>query len=188
MANDAYLKIEGITGESTDDKHKDWIEVSNVLYAIHQPRAGSMSTAGGLTTGRAELYPLRFTKLADIASPVLLQTCAAGKTISKAIFEFLRADGDGKAIPYFKIELENVMLNEISPDSGDGGIITERVAIAFARIKWNYLRQSIRGGTQGNTSGGLGLLTQQGVLTWASPPTVRSRQTRTSHDHTTATR
>jgi type VI secretion system secreted protein Hcp len=46
MANDAYLKIEGITGESTDDKHKDWIEVSNVLYAIHQPRAGSMSTAG----------------------------------------------------------------------------------------------------------------------------------------------
>jgi type VI secretion system secreted protein Hcp len=97
---------------------------------------------------------LRFTKLADIASPVLLQTCAAGKTISKAIFEFLRADGDGKAIPYFKIELENVMLNEISPDSGDGGIITERVAIAFARIKWNYLRQSIRGGTQGNTSGG----------------------------------
>lgn len=26
MAIDAYLQIEGIKGESTDDKHKDWIE------------------------------------------------------------------------------------------------------------------------------------------------------------------
>jgi len=154
MANDAYLKIEGIAGESTDDKHRDWIEVSNVLYAIHQPRADSVSTAGGLTTGRAELFPLSFTKLADIASPVLLQTCATGKTIPKATFEFMRADGEGKPIPYFKIELENLMLANISPDSGDGGIITERVHVAYARIKWNYLRQSIRGGQMGGTVGG----------------------------------
>jgi type VI secretion system secreted protein Hcp len=27
MANDVYLQIEGIKGESTDDKHKEWIEV-----------------------------------------------------------------------------------------------------------------------------------------------------------------
>jgi type VI secretion system secreted protein Hcp len=27
MANDVYLQIEGIKGESLDDKHKDWIEV-----------------------------------------------------------------------------------------------------------------------------------------------------------------
>ena len=25
MAFDAFLKIDGIPGESTDDKHKDWI-------------------------------------------------------------------------------------------------------------------------------------------------------------------
>lgn len=154
MANDVYLKIEGINGESTDDKHKDWIEVSNVLYAIHQPRAQALSTAGGHTSGRAELYPLSFTKLADIASPVLLQTCAAGKTIAKAVFEFMRADGDGKPIPYFKIELENLMISNINPDSGDGGIISERVHLAYSKIKWNYTRQSIRGGIQGNTSGG----------------------------------
>lgn len=154
MANDAYLQIESIKGESTDDKHRDWIEVSNVMYAVHQPRADTVSTAGGLTSGRAELHPLSFTKLADLASPVLLQTCAAGKTIPKAIFEFMRADSDGKPIPYFKIELENLMLSNITPDSGDGGIIRERVHLAYAKIKWNYIRQSIRGGTQGNTSGG----------------------------------
>jgi len=154
MAIDAYLKIEGINGESEDDKHKNWIEVSNVLYAINQPMAETVSTAGGLTSGRAELFPVNFTKLADIASPVLLQTCATGKTIPKAVFEFMRADSDGKPIPYFKIELENLMIASITPDSGDGGVIQERVQLAYARIKWNYTRQSIRGGAQGNTSGG----------------------------------
>jgi type VI secretion system secreted protein Hcp len=151
---DAYLKIEGINGESEDEKHKQWIEVSNVMYAVNQPRAETLSTAGGHTSGRAELYPITFNKLADIASPVLLQTCAAGKTIPKATFEFMRADGDGKPIPYFKIELENLMIANITPDSGGGGIISERVHLAYAKIRWSYTKQSIRGGAQGNTSGG----------------------------------
>lgn len=154
MASDAYLKIEGINGESEDERHRNWIEVDNVLYAVHQPRASVLSTAGGHTSGRADLFPITFKKLADLSSPVLLQTCATGKTIAKAMFEFMRADGDGKPIPYFKIELENVMIANINPDSGDGGIITERVQLAYAKIKWHYTRQSIRGGSQGNTSGG----------------------------------
>ena len=154
MAVDAYLQIDGIKGESTDDRHRDWIEVSNVIYAVNQPRAESLSTAGGHTSGRAELYPLTFKKLADIASPVLLQTCATGKTIPKATFEFMRADGDGKPIPYYKIELENLMVASVTPDSGEGGIIVERVQLAYAKIRWTYTRQSIRGGAQGNSSGG----------------------------------
>ena len=63
MAIDAYLKIEGINGESEDERHKQWIEVSNVLYAVHQPRAEVLSTAGGHTNGRAELYPVSYTHL-----------------------------------------------------------------------------------------------------------------------------
>jgi len=154
MAKDAYLQIDGIKGESTDQKHRDWIEVNNVLYAIHQPRAETVSTAGGLTSGRADLYPITFHKLADLASPVLLQTCAAGKTLSKAVFEFMRADSNGNPIPYFRIELEHLLIASITPDSGEGGIISERVQLSYAKIKWNYIRQSIRGGAQGNTSGG----------------------------------
>jgi type VI secretion system secreted protein Hcp len=154
MAIDAYLQIDGVKGGSTDDKHKDWIEVSHVVYGVHQPRAATVSTAGGHTSGRAELGNIVFKKLADLSSPVLLQTCAAGKTIPKAVFEFMRADGDGKPIVYFKIELENVMIADMMPDSGAGGVIAEQVQLAYSKIKWAYTRQSIKGGTQGNTSGG----------------------------------
>lgn len=56
IAIDAYLEIEGIKGESTDDKHKDWIEVAHVVWAVHRPRPATVftvSTAGGHTTGYA---------------------------------------------------------------------------------------------------------------------------------------
>lgn len=154
MANDVYLQIDGIQGESTDDKHKDWIEVSNVVFGVHQPRAESVSTAGGHTNGRAELHPVTFRKLADIATPILFQNCATGKTISKAVFEFMRADGDGKPIPYLKIELENVMISNYAPNSGNSGTFAEEVQLAFAKLKMTYTKQSIRGGTQGTTAGG----------------------------------
>jgi type VI secretion system secreted protein Hcp len=152
--NDAYLQIDGIKGESTDERHKDWIEIGKVRYSIYQPRAEVVSTGGGHTTGKADLLPITFTKLADISSPVLLQACATGKTISKVVFEFLRADGNGNPVPYFRIELENLLIASITPDSGDGGIITERVQLAFSKIQWKYVRQSIRGGTTGNSTGG----------------------------------
>lgn len=153
MANDAYLQIDGIKGESADSKHKEWIEVSNVDWHVHQPRAMAISSSGH-TAGRAELSEISFKKLADLSSPLLQQTCAAGKTISRAKFEFMRADGNGEPIKYYSVELENVMVSSVNPSSGDGGVLTERVSLAFSKIKWSYTQQKIAGGASGNTSGG----------------------------------
>ncbi|WP_136419539.1 type VI secretion system tube protein Hcp [Herbaspirillum sp. ST 5-3] len=154
MAIDAYMQIEGIKGESSDSKHKDWIEIFAVNWNVHQPRSSSVSTAGGHTNGKAELSEVSFKKLADLASPVLFQTCAMGKTIPKVKFEFMRADGNGEPIKYFILELENVMISTVSPNSNDGGILTERVSLAYSKIKSTYTKQSVRGGSEGNTSGG----------------------------------
>jgi type VI secretion system secreted protein Hcp len=153
MANDAYLQIDGIKGESTDSKHKEWIEVSNVDWHVHQPRALSISSSGH-TNGKAELSEISFRKLADLSSPLLCQTCATGKTIPKAKFEFMRADGNGEPIKYYTVEIENVMISAVSPSSGDGGVLTERVSLAYSKIKWSYTQQKIAGGASGNTSGG----------------------------------
>lgn len=152
--NDAYLQIDGIKGESADDRHKEWIEVSNVSWAVHQPQASTVSTSGGLTNERAELSNITFNKLADLSSPTLLQHCATGKTIPRAKFEFMRADGNANPITYFVIELENVMISGVAPTSGEGGIIREHVQLAFSKVKWKYSKQSIKGGFEGNSSGG----------------------------------
>lgn len=110
MAIDVYLQIDGIKGESQDDKHKDWIEVTGIHWGIHQPRSATASTGGGHTAERVEISEISFSKLADLSSPILAQTCAMGKTIPKAKVEFFRADGDGARVRYFEIELENVLI------------------------------------------------------------------------------
>lgn len=53
MASDVYLQIEGVKGESTDEQHKEWIEVLSVVWGNDQPTAGVISTAGGHTLGKA---------------------------------------------------------------------------------------------------------------------------------------
>jgi hypothetical protein len=57
----------------------------------HTVEIGTSSTGGGHTAERAELSEITFHKVADLASPILAQTCAAGNTIGKAKFAFLRA-------------------------------------------------------------------------------------------------
>jgi type VI secretion system secreted protein Hcp len=59
-----------------------------------------------------------------------------GKTIPKAKIEFMRADGNGAPINYYTVELENVMIAGVTPNSGDGGTINEQVHLAYSKMKW----------------------------------------------------
>lgn len=154
IAIDVYLNIESIKGESTDSKHLGWIECESVSWAISQPRSATSSTSGGHTAKRAELSEITFIKLADLTSPILAQTCAAGKTIPKAQFEFMRADGQGERIKYYEVELENVLIGHVAPSVTAGRIMTETISLKFSKVKWRYTQQKISGGGGGNTSGG----------------------------------
>jgi type VI secretion system secreted protein Hcp len=154
MAIDVYLYIDGIKGESNDDRHKDWIECKSVSFGVEQPKSATASTGGGHTAERCEHRDIILSKLADLASPILLQTCSAGRTIPKAKFEFMRADAQGERVKYYEIEIENVLIGAVSPSVEEGDILTEDVALKFSKIKWKYTQQKISGGAGGNTSGG----------------------------------
>jgi type VI secretion system secreted protein Hcp len=154
MAIDVYLHIDGIKGESTDERHKEWIECKSVSWGVEQPKSATSSTGGGHTAERCEHRDIVISKLADLASPILLQTCAAGRTIPKARFEFMRADGQGERVKYFEIEIENVLIGAVSPAVSEGDILTEDVGFKFSKVRWKYTQQKITGGVGGNTSGG----------------------------------
>jgi len=154
MAIDVYLYIDGIKGESADDRHKDWIECKSVSFGVEQPKSATASTGGGHTAERCEHHDIVISKLADLSSPILLQTCSAGRTIPKAKFEFMRADAQGERVKYYEIELENVLIGAVSPAVEEGDILSEEVALKFSKIKWKYTQQKISGGAGGNTSGG----------------------------------
>jgi type VI secretion system secreted protein Hcp len=161
MAIDVYLQIDGIKGESADSKHLGWIECTSVHWSMRQPRSATASTGGGHTAERAELDEITFQKLADLSSPILMQTCVMGKTIPKAKLEFLRADGQGERVKYFEVELENVLIGVVTPVVHEGSILSETVGLKFSKVKWKYTVQRIGGGASGSTVGGWDLATNR---------------------------
>lgn len=110
MSLDAYMQIDCIEGESADSAPEGWIELLSTQLSVPQPKSATASTGGGHTAERCEHRTMAVTKLADLASPLLMMYSSMGKTIPKAKLEFMRADGSEAPIRYYEIELENVLL------------------------------------------------------------------------------
>ena len=66
----------------------------------------------------------------------------------------MRADGDGNAVRYYEVELENVLIGNINQSIHEGNILHDAVELKFSKVKWKYTQQKINGGSGGNTSGG----------------------------------
>lgn len=154
MAIDVYLQIDGIKGESADSTHQGWIEITSAHWGVSQPKSATASTAGGHTAERCEHTTLSLTKLADLASPILMQTCSMGRTLPKAKLEFMRADGQGMPVKYYEVELENVMIGSMNQLANEGNILHDCIGLKFGKVRWKYTQQKISGGAGGNTAGG----------------------------------
>ena len=151
MAVDSFLKIDGIKGESTDDKHKNWIEISSFSSGISQPTSATASSAGGGTTERCYHQDFSITKEMDIASPDIALFCCNGKHVKEVIVELCRA-GE-KKLPYMKYTMNNVVISSYSP-AGGGGLPNESVTFNYGKIKWEYTQQKRAGGGGGGKATG----------------------------------
>src|SRR6478609_7461041 len=103
---DAFLKIDGIPGESTDDKHKDWIEILSFDFGMDQPSSATDSSAGGGTTERVDIEDFAVMKHLDKASPKLYEFCCNGKHVKDVTLELCRAGGD--KMKYLEVKMEQV--------------------------------------------------------------------------------
>ena len=134
---DAYMKIDGIDGESTDEEHAGWIEVLDFDFCIAQKVSRTASTAGGASAERADFSEFTITKMLDKSSPLLAQACAEGRHIKSVVFELWRA---GKA-KYMAYRLANCLISAVSTYA-DGGFPEEKIAIDVGRFEIVYTQQS----------------------------------------------
>ncbi len=153
---DAFCKIEGIPGESTDDKHKDWIEILSYSHNITQPKSVTKSSAGGAGSGRCEHGEFVVVKQLDKASPKLYEYCSSGKHIKEVLIEFCRAGGD--KLKYMEVKMEEVIISSVSPGGsakGSDEIPSEELRFDYGKIKWTYTQQKRGDGSGGgNVTGG----------------------------------
>jgi type VI secretion system secreted protein Hcp len=139
MAFDAFLKIDVIPGESTDDKHKDWIEVLSFNHGVSQPASGSASTAGGRSAERCNHQDFRFVHALDKATPKLALYCCNGTHIKEIKMELCRAAGDKQK--YMEYKLSEVIVSGARPGgSAQGGetLPLEEISFNYGKIEWIY--------------------------------------------------
>ncbi len=131
------LKIKGeeIKGESGDEKHSEWIELTSISYGISQPYSSSASQGGAKPEGRSVHSDISVTKLYDASSPKLSLACATGAMVDEAIFELCRSTGEKTC--YLKITMKNAFVSSVNV-SGGGGPPGESVSFAFTEIEWEY--------------------------------------------------
>jgi type VI secretion system secreted protein Hcp len=141
MAFDAFLQISNIPGESTDDKHKDWIEVLSFSYGVSHAVTGSLSSGGSQFSERANFDLFKITKSIDIATPKLFFFCAKGEPIPKMKFELCRATGEKTC--YERIDFENCHVQAFLPSGApdqNQALPLEEVAFTFSKATVEYFK------------------------------------------------
>jgi len=138
MAADIYLKLGDIKGESTDDKHKDEIDILAWSWGVSNPT--SMASGGGGGVGKVNFQDIHFTHYVDKATPNLMKMCATGEHIKEATLT-QRKQGKGQQ-EFLVIKLSDVMVSSVSPGGSEAGTAPlESVSLAFAKVALEYKAQ-----------------------------------------------
>jgi type VI secretion system secreted protein Hcp len=136
---DYFLKVDGISGESRDSKHKDEIELVSFSWGVSQ--SGQAGRGGG--AGRAQFKSFEFLMKVNKASPQLFLACASGKHLKEASLSVRRA---GKAaLEYLKIKFTDVLVSSYDAAGSEDEAPHEMVAFNFGRIELAYTSQDPRG-------------------------------------------
>ncbi len=140
MAFDAFLKMDGIVGESADKFHKDEIEISSFSWGVTNTGTGSVGGGGG--AGKASFQDLHFTSSISKASPLLAKFCATGEHIKEGTLTVRKAGGD-KGFEFMKIKLTEVLVSSYQNGGSAGGgpgndLPTDQFSLNFAKIQFDY--------------------------------------------------
>ena len=139
-----FLKLDGIEGESQDNRHAKEMDVSAWSLGVTNPGTGHAG-GGGVGAGRATFTDLSVTKVLDKASPALLLAVATGRHIRTATLTV--TSGGPRPIEYLTVQLEDVLVTScLLADPADPDRPVENVSFQYGKIRVSYTQQSATGG------------------------------------------
>lgn len=150
MAQDMFIKIDGIEGESLDATHKNEIEVLSWRWAGSQHTNMHSGSGGG--SGKATVEDFIFTHYTDKASPNLLSYCLSGKHIKNIAFVIRKAGGN--PLEYLTIKFTDVIITRVGMAGSvdDESRPREEVSFSFTKVSQDYVMQNAEGSKSGVVS------------------------------------
>jgi type VI secretion system secreted protein Hcp len=142
MAADIFLEIDGVKGESKDQKFKEMLEIDSYSWGV--ANTGTSARGGGMGSGKANFQDFHFTKQIDMASPELMKLCATGKHIAKAVLHCRKAGG--KQEEYLTVTFNDLLISSYQL-GGAGEAPSEQISFNFTKVKQEYKEQTEKGAT-----------------------------------------
>jgi type VI secretion system secreted protein Hcp len=136
MAFDAFLKIDGIDGESQDKDHKGEIEIESFSWGV--TNTGSAGGGGGGGSGKAVAQDFHFTTSISKASPNLMLACATGRHLQRATLTCRKA-----GFEFMKIKLDDVLVSsyQTGGDAQQEDRPVDQFSLNFVKIDFLYTVQ-----------------------------------------------
>jgi type VI secretion system secreted protein Hcp len=170
MSVDYFLKIDGIEGDSQDDKHKNEIEL--ISYDWEEVQTGTFAQGSGGGAGKVHMEAFRFMMPTCKASPKLMLFCANGKHIPSAVLTCRKAGGDQHE--FYSITMSDIIVSKfrtMSYQSGDGnsqendfdGRPTDEVRLSFGKIEFEYKPQKVDGALDTPVKAGYNLTANKAI-------------------------
>lgn len=153
MAFNVFVNFGDIKGESLEDKHKDWVQVTKVTFNVSQPASFTRQTAGGGTAEAVEFSALTIEKPIDKASPKLFEAACKGTHIPEVTIDYQKASGD--ALKYLEVKLKEVVIssiNHVADPKGDYQFPMEQISMTYGAIEKTYTQQKADGKAGGNVA------------------------------------
>ena len=135
---DAFLKFEGIDGESADKDHPGWVDVISFSHGMSQ--AISSPSAGRIAGGSVH-EDYKIVKALDTASPLLYLYCSDGQHIPQVTLELDKVIAGGLPVKFYKVTLTDVIISSVKPvgdTQGTGDKPTEEIDLNYAKVTWEY--------------------------------------------------
>lgn len=136
---DYFLKIDGVDGESKDDRHTGEMELASFNWG--ETNSGN----GGAGVGKTVPQDFQFAKRVDKASPKLFIACATGEHFKKAVLVARRAGSE--QLDFLKLTLEDLSVTsyQLGGAADSDTVPMDQVALRFAKLEVSYKAQKADG-------------------------------------------
>ena len=144
-----FLQIDGISGESTDRRHQDWIDIYSFSWGVKN--SGSVGSGSGSSIGKAVFSPFSWTQQVDKSVPPMLVGVTSGKHYLNATLDVQQ---EGKTpFVFFQMSFDNVQLTALDI-AGAGSVPNVAAAFNYSKITMTYWPQKADGSLSSPVIGG----------------------------------
>jgi type VI secretion system secreted protein Hcp len=144
-AGHIFLKLANIPGESTDEKHKDEIELLSFSLGFVNDWLQARG-AGASSSGAGVCDALTLTKNIDRASPGLLAAAMTGRHIPQGVLSF--TTGGQVSQDYYILTMREIFVTSVrQADSSGGSRVVEQITMMARTYDFLYRAQQSDGST-----------------------------------------